>query len=77
MVRKVPVRPTPAEQWRRMGEVGGERERVWFMKARRWEGESGTPGRIGKGCVSWELGGNARAGGGKDEPWSPHPRYST
>lgn len=51
MAMKVPVRPTPAEQWRRIGE--GELEGVserealseWtrWMKRSRWEASSGTP----------------------------------
>ena len=44
MVRKVPVRPTPAEQCARMGVDGvGDSGSVEEMKEIRCKGESGTP----------------------------------
>ena len=44
IVRKVPVRPTPAEQCTKIGVCGvGERRSVDRVKASRCDGESGTP----------------------------------
>ena len=75
MVRKVPVRPTPAEQCARIGVEGvGERGRVEEMKEMSWEGDSGTP-VWGRSATSQERLRAAEVRG--DVPWSPHPRYST
>lgn len=69
MVRKVPVRPTPAEQCTSTGVEGeGESARVARVNARRCDGESGTPEFV-RGARQLAQNGHERARG--YVPWSP------